>query len=81
MLSIEIFLLIDFLLYLAHPDIGRIDILKGYALQYALNAFQELHCMIYTLRRFVLANLCMTLSLMNVDPTLSNPYPHSPIKN
>ena len=37
--------------------------------------------MIYTLRRFVLANLCMTLSLMNVDPTLSNPYPHSPIKN
>ncbi|MDE5870713.1 MAG: hypothetical protein K2H22_02040, partial [Muribaculaceae bacterium] len=37
---------------------------KRVALQYALNAFQELHCMIYTLRRFVLANLCMTLSKM-----------------
>ena len=66
---------------LIHDGRSELSREKRIALQYALNAFQELHCMIYTLRRFVLANLCMTLSLMNVDPTLSNPYPHSPIKN
>lgn len=33
------------------------------ALKYALNAFQELHDIIYTLRRLVLATLCLTLSL------------------
>ncbi len=36
---------------------------KVIALKFALNAFQELHDIIYTLRRFVLANLCLTLSL------------------
>lgn len=33
------------------------------ALKFALNAFQELHDIIYTLRRSVLATLCLTLSL------------------
>lgn len=33
------------------------------ALKFALNAFHELHDIIYTLRRIVLATLCLTLSL------------------
>ncbi len=33
------------------------------ALKFALNAFQELHDIIYTLRRSVLATLCLTLSI------------------
>lgn len=36
---------------------------KVIALKYALNAFQELHGIIYTLRRFVLANIGLSLSL------------------
>lgn len=36
---------------------------KIIALKYALNAFQELHGIIYTLRRFVLANIGLSLSL------------------
>lgn len=44
---------------------GRIDFDqdKLIALKYALNAFQELHSIIYTLRRFMLANICLTLSI------------------
>lgn len=44
---------------------GRSDIPeeKRIALQYVLNNFQECHCMIYTLRRLVLADLCITISL------------------
>lgn len=64
-----------------HDGRSKLDPEMRVALQYALNAFQELHCMIYTLRRFVLANLCMTLSIMITPPTSSNPYPPSPIKN
>ncbi|MDE6741364.1 MAG: hypothetical protein K2J58_03425, partial [Muribaculaceae bacterium] len=62
---------------------GRSDLEndKRIALQYAMNAFQELHCMIYTLRRFVLANLCMTLSIMTKVPNASSQYPSSPIRN
>lgn len=67
---------------LLHDGRSDLPVEKRIALQYALNAFQELHCMIYTLRRFVLANLCMTLSIMSNDPRKSsNPYPGSPIKN
>lgn len=67
---------------LIHDGRSNLETSKRIALQYALNAFQELHCMIYTLRRFVLANLCITLSIMNYDKlTSSNPYPPSPIKN
>lgn len=32
-------------------------------LRYVLNVLQEFHCMIYTLRRFVLCNICLSLSL------------------
>lgn len=64
---------------LLHDGRSKLPTEKRIALQYALNAFQELHCMIYTLRRFVLANICMTLSIMTIVST--NPYPHSPIKN
>lgn len=44
---------------------GRSDIKPEtrIALQYVLNNFQECHCMIYTLRRLVLADICITLSL------------------
>lgn len=44
---------------------GRSDLPdeKMTALKYALNAFQELHNIIYTLRRFMLANICLTLSI------------------
>lgn len=35
------------------------------SLQYVLNVFQEFHCMIYTLRRLVLCELCLTLSINN----------------
>lgn len=66
---------------LLHDGRSDLDKDKRIALQYAMNAFQELHCMIYTLRRFVLANLCMTLSIMTKVPTASNQYPSSPIKN
>ncbi|MDE5849946.1 MAG: hypothetical protein K2H38_07380 [Muribaculaceae bacterium] len=65
---------------LLHDGRSNLEREKRVALQYALNAFQELHCMIYTLRRFVLANLCMTLSIMTLEDR-SNPYPPSPIKN
>lgn len=64
---------------LLHDGRSEFAVEKRIALQYALNAFQELHCMIYTLRRFVLANICMTLSIMTIDS--NNPYPSSPIKN
>ncbi|MDE7346868.1 MAG: hypothetical protein K2N48_09055 [Muribaculaceae bacterium] len=64
-----------------HDGRSELDPDKRTALQYALNAFQELHCMIYTLRRFVLANLCITLSIMTSDAKSSNPYPSSPVKN
>lgn len=66
---------------LLHDGRSELEMPKRIALQYALNAFQELHCMIYTLRRFVLANLCMTLSIMTIGSQKSNPYPPSPIKN
>lgn len=66
---------------LLHDGRSDLDEDKHVALQYAMNAFQELHCMIYTLRRFVLANLCMTLSIMPQVPDSSIPYPSSPFKN
>ena len=66
---------------LLHDGRSELSTEKRIALQYALNAFQELHCMIYTLRRFVLANICMTLSIMTIGSPTSNPYPSSPIKN
>ncbi|MDE6291547.1 MAG: hypothetical protein K2M16_08445 [Muribaculaceae bacterium] len=67
---------------LLHDGRNELERDKRIALQYALNAFQELHCMIYTLRRFVLANLCMTLSIMTIgNSSSSNPYPLSPIRN
>ena len=65
---------------LLHDGRSEIAPEKRIALQYALNAFQELHCMIYTLRRFVLANLCMTLSIMTLDKR-NNPYPPAPHNN
>lgn len=59
---------------------GRIELSlqKRIAMRYALNTFQELHCMIYTLRRFVLANLCITLSIMTLEER-NNPLPSSSI--
>ncbi len=48
---------------LIHDGRSSFDENKVVALKFALNAFQELHDIIYTLRRFVLANLCLTLSL------------------
>ncbi len=38
---------------------------KRIALQYSMNAFQICHGIIYNLRRFMLANICLTLSLQN----------------
>lgn len=46
-----------------HDGRSQFDIDKHIALKYALNAFQELHGIIYTLRRFVLADICITLSI------------------
>ena len=67
---------------LIHDGRNIIEPERRIALKYCLNAFQELHTMIYTLRRFVLANLCITLSIMTLDTRKStNPYPPSPIKN
>lgn len=48
---------------LLHDGRSNLDPEKRIALQYALNAFQESHCMIYTLRRLVLAIICISLSL------------------
>ncbi|MDE5996660.1 MAG: hypothetical protein K2G77_00445 [Muribaculaceae bacterium] len=48
---------------LIHDGRSELDPDRLTALKYALNAFQELHNIIYTLRRFVLANICLTLSL------------------
>ncbi len=50
---------------LIHDGRSNLEPNKRIALQYALNSFQQLHSMIYSLRRFVLANLCMTLSTMH----------------
>lgn len=36
---------------------------KRVVLQYVLNAFQETHCMLYSIRRLVLAILCISLSV------------------
>lgn len=48
---------------LIHDGRSELNADRLTALKYALNAFQELHSIIYTLRRFVLANICLTLSL------------------
>ncbi|MDE6696500.1 MAG: hypothetical protein K2K25_06440 [Muribaculaceae bacterium] len=50
-----------------HLHDGRtvLDPDKRIALQYSLNAFQICHGIIYNLRRFMLANICLTLSLQN----------------
>ncbi len=48
---------------LLHDGRSDLDTEKRIALQYALNAFQETHCMIYTMRRLVLSILCITLSV------------------
>ena len=67
---------------LIHDGRNIIEPERRIALKYCLNAFQELHTMIYTLRRLVLANLCITLSIMTLDSaTAANPYPNSPINN
>ncbi|MDE6023199.1 MAG: hypothetical protein K2G13_06820 [Muribaculaceae bacterium] len=51
---------------LLHDGMIELDTEKRIALQYALNAFQEIHCIIYTMRRLVLSILCISLS---VTPT------------
>lgn len=48
---------------LLHDGRSDLEPEKRIALQYALNAFQEIHCMIYALRRFVLAVICISLSI------------------
>lgn len=48
---------------LLHDGRSELDPEKRIALQYALNAFQESHCMLYTLRRLVLAIICISLSI------------------
>lgn len=48
---------------LLHDGRSDLEPEKRIALQYALNAFQESHCMIYALRRFVLAIICISLSI------------------
>lgn len=48
---------------LIHDGRSELSADKLTALKYALNAFQELHNIIYTLRRFMLANIGLTLSL------------------
>lgn len=48
---------------LIHDGRSELNDEKLTALKFALNAFQELHNIIYTLRRFMLANICLTLSL------------------
>lgn len=48
---------------LIHDGRSEFDEDKKIALKYALNTFQELYDIIYTLRRFVLANIGLTLSL------------------
>lgn len=57
---------------LIHDGRSDLDREKTIALQYSLNAFQELHCIIYTIRRFVLANICMTLSIMSSNVLISS---------
>ncbi|MDE5840163.1 MAG: hypothetical protein K2H49_04515, partial [Muribaculaceae bacterium] len=48
-----------------HLHDGRTELAreKRIALQYTMNAFQICHGIIYSLRRFMLANICLTLSL------------------
>lgn len=48
---------------LIHDGRSEFEEEKLIALKYALNASQELHGILYTLRRFMLANICLTLSL------------------
>lgn len=48
---------------LIHDGRSNFEHDKLIALKYAINTFQELHGIIYTLRRFTLANICLTLSL------------------
>ncbi|MDE6018317.1 MAG: hypothetical protein K2G85_05845 [Muribaculaceae bacterium] len=50
-----------------HIHDGRTDVEpeKRIALQYAINSFQICHGIIYSLRRFLLANICLSLSLQN----------------
>lgn len=48
---------------LIHDGRSNLSDDKLIALKYALNSFQELHGIIYDLRRFVLSNICITLSL------------------
>lgn len=46
---------------LLHDRRTSIDPARHISLSYALNAFQECHCIIYALRRIILCNLCLTL--------------------
>lgn len=48
---------------LIHDGRNNIDDDRKMALRYALNAIQECYCIIYSLRRLVLCNLCITASL------------------
>lgn len=50
---------------LLHDGRSNLELEKRIALQYSLNAFQEIHCMIYALRRLVLAVICISLSIKN----------------
>ena len=49
-----------------HDGRSEFDVEKYIALKYALNAFQELHGIVYTLRRIVLADICITLSIQEL---------------
>lgn len=46
---------------------SKLDDNKKISLKYVLNNLQECHCLIYTLRRLVLCNIGLVLSLANLD--------------
>ncbi len=48
---------------LIHDGRSQLDQEKQITLKFVLNAFKELHGIIYTLRRFLLADICLTLSI------------------
>lgn len=51
---------------LLHDGRNDLDNERKMALRYVLNAIQECYCIIYSLRRFVLCNLCITTSLKHL---------------
>lgn len=46
---------------LLHDGKMQLDPERRIALSYALNAFQECHCIIYALRRLILCNICLMM--------------------